>query len=149
MRIILFLLIVILQRSACVNESLIEILRSPIKSNEKDAFAPHTNIYNALKDEDDFRVDIQPDAKGFNHGPLIWPGMKQDKRSSNYPYQKVPLSIFKNIRRKRPDKSHLQKLNYLLNNYREDVEPPEVNFEESNKKRTHLFGFWTNYLARN
>ena len=150
MRIIVFLLIAILQRSSCVNESLLDILNTPIQDNEKDNFLTHTDTDDSLRDENGLQVDAKPDSEDFFHGTRMWPLMKQDKRSNSYPYQKVPpLSIFKSIRRKRPDKSHMEKLAYLLNNYRENVEPPEINFEEGNKKRTHLFGFWTNYLARN
>ena len=150
MRIIVFLLIAILQRSSCVNESLLDILNIPRHDKEKDNFLTHTDTNDSLRDGNGFQIDAKPDSEGFFHGTRMWPMMKQDKRSNRYPYQNVPpLSVFKSIRRKRPDKSHMEKLAYLLNNYRENVEPPEINFEEGNKKRTHLFGFWTNYLARN
>ena len=89
MRIIVFLLIAILQRSSCVNESLLDILNSPRQDNEKDNFLTHTDTDDSLRDGNELQVDGKPDPEDFFHGTRMWPLMKQDKRSNSYPYQTV------------------------------------------------------------
>ena len=149
MRIIILLLIVIIQQSACVNLSLFDILRIRTQDSEVNEFAKRTKKHNLIPEENVFETDSQPAVSGIYPSPRGWPQMQDDEISEISPDRTAPLSIYKNMRTKRPDKSHMDKLTYLLNNYRENPEPPEINFEEGNKKRTHLFGFWTNYLARN
>ena len=149
MRIIIILLIVIIQQSACVNLSLFDILRIRTQDSEANEFAKLTKNRNLITDENVFETDSQPAVSGFYPSPRTWPETQDDELLEISQERTAPLSIFKNRRHKRLDKSHMDKLTYLLNNYRENPEPPEINYEEGNKKRTHLFGFWTNYLARN
>ena len=50
---------------------------------------------------------------------------------------------------KRPNESSMEKLQRLLNSYIVSPNKSITNGEDGTKKRNHLFGFWTNYLARN
>ena len=157
MKKIIFLLIVVLQRSSCVNRSLFGVSSSRIQdSNQNNDFAIHPDEKNSLGDENGLNIDDTSGSRGPSPylGSRMWQQLKHDATFNVSPYQRRPLSIIQTMRRKRPDNPHMEKLTYLLNKidnfYEQNPEPPETNFEEGNKKRTHsLFGYWNNYLARN
>ena len=156
MKKIIFLLIVVLQRSSCVNRSLFGVSSSRIQDRNQNDVAIHPDEQNSLGDENGLNVDGTSGSRGPSPylGSRMWPQLKHDATFNVSPYEGRPLSIFQTMRRKRPDKPHMEKLTYLLNKidnfYEQNPEPPETNFEEGNKKRTHsLFGYWNNYLARN
>ena len=154
MRKIIFLLIVILQQAVCVHQSIFDLfhLRFPHKYN--DDFETPMEYPSSVNDERALLQVDEPPKPALNPVVRTWPVMRQHAQSNDIQYRGtpsvlyrgIPSNIFPSARPKRPDASNMEKLTYLLNNYNPRS---KITREDGHTKRTHRFGFWTNYLARN
>ena len=142
----ILLLIVIIQQAVCAHQSIFDLFHYRSPHNYNDDFEKPLEYPSSVNDEPVLHPIDRPPTAGLHTIARTWPVMRQNAHSNDGQYREVPSNIVPSTRRKRPDNSNMEKLTYLLNNYNPR---PKINREEGNKKRTHLFGFWTNYLARN
>ena len=141
--------IVVIQQTACSHYSNYKTSTYPLLKNID-------NEFNKLLDS---RLSLDVDTtrpfvdKLLRESPfrvvMNWPKMTQEDGSLDILHRNMPFEYLQSTRRKRQNNLSLEKLNDLLNNYSPDPDTPKNIQDENNKKRTHIFGFWTNYLARN
>ena len=146
MRINIFLLIVIIQQAVCVHQTIFDLSRHRLPQNHDDDFDKPMEYQLALSDDYYFQSVDKPSKESVYAPGTTRPLMKQNSHYKIVQYQDVPRTVGHSTRRKRPSSSNMEKLTYLLKNYNP---ARNIDREIGNKKRTHLFGFWTNYLARN
>ena len=142
----IFLLIVIIQQAVCLHQSIFEHFRLRIPHNYNDDFEKPMEYPSSVNDGPVLHPNYKPPKAALDTVARPWRVLRPNAQSNDVQYREIPSNMVPSNRRKRPDASNLEKLTYLLNNYNPR---PKINREVANKKRTHLFGFWTNYLARN
>ena len=154
----IILLILIVQQAACLHQSFYKLLnhRASLHPNNAIArsgeFSPLERPFVRSSPPDETRHQYFANSypRTLYSMDDIGPVLRQDDRSIEALDQRMPNNIFFAKRNKSPDSFNLEKLTHLLNNYNQNPIQPKMDIEAAgNKKRTHLFGFWTNYLARN
>ena len=146
MRINILLLILIVQQSASQQQSFYKMLnfRASLRHHNNEIANPRA-----------WTTPLKNETRAYyfaNYFPMTqfysMDGIDLEFRSNDLLDRRMPKNIFDYKRKKSPPNSNREKLTNLLNNYKQVPIQPEMNLEEGNKNRAHLFGFWTNYLAR-
>ena len=142
--------IVVIQQTACSHYSNYKTSTYPLLENIN-------NEFNKQKLDSRLPLDVDTTMpfvdKPLRESPfrlvMNWPKMRQEDGSLDLLHRNMPSDYLQSTRRKRRNNLSLEKLNDLINNYSPNPDTPKIIQDENNEKRTHIFGFWTNYLARN
>ena len=150
MKINILLVILIAQQTVCLHQSFFNLLNRQATLRRQNEIATAGILSSPVNNENKVQYFANSYPKIMD--PLDGNGLiiGQEYRPVEVDEQRMPKSTFASKRKRRPQSFHLAKLTNLLDNYDNNLMNTEITRPEGgNKKRTHLFGYWTNYLARN
>ena len=150
MKINILLVILIAQQTVCLHQSFFNLLNRQATLRRQNEIAMARILPPPIINENKVQYFANSYPKTMDSIDVNGLIIGQEYPPVEFDEKRMPKSTFASKRKRRPQSFPLAKLTDLLENYNDNLMNTEVTRPEGgNKKRTHLFEYWTNYLARN